>query len=78
MYPEALRNLGKLYLRLDRFDEATTHLKRTLALDQNQPYTWYLLGMSQYFSGHISDAIQSYETAFHPGGAVLRACSYLL
>lgn len=64
MYPEALRNLGKLYLRQDRFAEATSFLKRTLTMDQSQPYTWYLLGMSQYFSGQIDDAIQSYETAF--------------
>ncbi len=64
MYPEALRNLGKLYLRQDKFEEAATYLRRTLAFDENQPYTWYLLGMSQYFSGHIADAIKSYENAF--------------
>lgn len=64
MYPEALRNLGKLYLRQDRFGEAASYLRRTLSLDRNQPYTWYLLGMSQYFSGQVEDAIQSYETAF--------------
>jgi tetratricopeptide (TPR) repeat protein len=64
MYPEALRNLGKLYLRQDRFDEAAVYLRRTLNLDKNQPYTWYLLGMSQYFSGQVEEAIESYEIAF--------------
>jgi tetratricopeptide (TPR) repeat protein len=64
LYPEALRNLGKLYLRQDRFAEAASYLKRTISLDRNQPYTWYLLGMSQYFSGQTEEAIVSYETAF--------------
>lgn len=64
MYPEALRNLGKLYLRQDRFEEAARYLTRTLNIDGNQPYTWYLLGMSHYFSGKVEKAIKSYETAF--------------
>lgn len=64
MYPEALRNLGKLYLRQDKFEQAATFLRRTLTFDENQPYTWYLLGMSQYFAGHTVDAIKSYENAF--------------
>ena len=64
MYPEALRNLGKLYLRQDRFDEASIYLRRTLSFDVNQPYTWYLLGMAQYFSGKIVESITSYENAF--------------
>lgn len=64
MYPEALRNLGKLYLKQDRFAEASNFLKKTLSIDEKQPYTWYLLGMAQYFSGHTQEAIASYETAF--------------
>ena len=64
VYPEALRNLGKLYLKQDRFAEASNYLKKTLSIDEKQPYTWYLLGMAQYFSGHTQDAINSYETAF--------------
>ena len=50
MYPEALRNLGKLCLKEDRFKEACTYLKKTLSIEEKQPYTWYLLGMAQYFS----------------------------
>ena len=64
MYPEALRNLGKLCLKEDRFKEASNYLKKTLSIDEKQPYTWYLLGMAQYFSGQNEEAIRSYETAF--------------
>ncbi|MBQ2594164.1 MAG: tetratricopeptide repeat protein, partial [Candidatus Riflebacteria bacterium] len=64
MYPEALRNLGKLCLKEDRFKEACVYLKKTLSIDEKQPYTWYLLGMAQYFSGQNEEAIKSYETAF--------------
>ena len=64
MYPEALRNLGKLCLKEDRFKEASAYLKKTLSIDEKQPYTWYLLGMAQYFSGHNTEAIEAYETAF--------------
>jgi tetratricopeptide (TPR) repeat protein len=64
IFPDALRNLGKLYLRQDRFEEAAGYLRRTLSINKNQPYTWYLFGMSQYFSGQVQDAITSYETAF--------------
>ncbi len=64
MYPEAMRNLGKLYLRQDKFKEASVYLKRTLSIDDRQAYTWYLLGMAQYFSGNVEEAIDSYEKAF--------------
>ncbi|NLM17306.1 MAG: tetratricopeptide repeat protein [Candidatus Riflebacteria bacterium] len=64
MYPEALRNLGKLYLNGDEFGKAANCLKKALSQDRNQPFTWYLYGMALYFSGHLSEAVEAYETAF--------------
>ncbi|MFH2052367.1 MAG: tetratricopeptide repeat protein [bacterium] len=61
--PRVERELGRLYLLRENFDEARRHLRTAVALDPDDPRSWSDLGLVQIKTGESSAAAGSLTRA---------------
>lgn len=54
---------GQLELRVNRLDQAESNARAAIALDENSPNAWLLLGQTLEFQNRKSEAIPAYERA---------------
>ena len=62
-YPEALNNLGSVYMMLERYRDAVDVLERVATRSPNFADVFYNLGMARYYLGDLQGAISAYERA---------------
>jgi tetratricopeptide (TPR) repeat protein len=62
-YAATMSNLGALYGRSGRLDEAIEILQRAVAKDPDNLESWVNLGAAQGRKGHSREAIEALETA---------------
>ena len=80
-----LRNLGRAYAQMERFDDARAAWTEALALSTDLPdqstaeigLTHYAIAEAYRSQGQFADAVRSYQEALqhHPPGSVARAAS---
>ena len=62
-YPLAHANLGMALNKLERFEEAETHLRRAIALDSKTKNSHRYLGNALYEQGRYAEAVDAYRVA---------------
>ena len=73
--PLAHSNLGMVLNKLERYEEAETHLRRAIALDSKTKHAHRHLGNALYGQGRYAEAVDAYlvATEQHPDDAVAHA-----
>jgi protein O-GlcNAc transferase len=71
----AYYNLGTLFLRSRRYDEAARAYRQSLRFRTNHPATYLNLGCALKDSGRIEEAVTAWEQALRlaPGDPMVRA-----
>jgi tetratricopeptide (TPR) repeat protein len=65
--PAYLDDLGELCRRLERFDEAESVLRASIAIDPSNAQAWSTLGLTLAYNGRIVDGIAACEKALLVG-----------
>jgi tetratricopeptide (TPR) repeat protein len=83
---QSLRNLGRAYAQLERFDEARAAWTEALELSHDLPdqspqeigLTHHAIGEAYRSQGHFDDAERSYREAlhYHPAGTIASAATW--
>lgn len=58
---------GKVLLSMGRYDEAIAYYQSTVDLDPNVTESWWNLGIANYQTGHLDEAIVAFERSMEIG-----------